>query len=140
MDKQPKTLNDLAPSQSGTILSVGNQSGAVKRRLVDMGLTPGTQVTVTKIAPLGDPIEVSLRGYSLSLRKADAAQIIMGQPQRLSLIHISLKPLFNRALQGLYPPGSTFKMITAIAGLEEGIVTPNTTIRDEGRYTWRPTS
>ena len=53
----PKTLNDLAPGQSGTILSVGNQSGAVKRRLVDMGLTPGTQVTVTKIAPLGDPLE-----------------------------------------------------------------------------------
>lgn len=77
-----KTLNDLTPGQHGTILSVGNQSGAVKRRLVDMGLTPGTQVTVTKIAPLGDPIEVSLRGYDLSLRKADAAQIIMGQPRR----------------------------------------------------------
>ena len=77
----PKTLNDLAPGQSGTILSVGNQSGAVKRRLVDMGLTPGTQVTVTKIAPLGDPLEVSLRGYELSLRKDDAAQIAMGQPR-----------------------------------------------------------
>ena len=78
------TLNDLKPGQSGTILSVGNQSGAVKRRLVDMGLTPGTQVTVTKVAPLGDPLEVSLRGYELSLRKADAAQITMGQPQRTS--------------------------------------------------------
>jgi len=77
-----KTLNDLSPGQSGTILSVGNQSGAVKRRLVDMGLTPGTQVKVTKIAPLGDPLEVSLRGYELSLRKADAAQIVMGQPRR----------------------------------------------------------
>ncbi len=63
---------------------MGNQSGAVKRRLVDMGLTPGTQVTITKIAPLGDPLEVSLRGYELSLRKADAAQIIMGQPKRQS--------------------------------------------------------
>ena len=86
MEKHPSphTLNDLKPGQSGTILSVGNQSGAVKRRLVDMGLTPGTQVTVTKIAPLGDPLEVSLRGYELSLRKADAAQIIMGQPKRQS--------------------------------------------------------
>ena len=84
MEKHPvqNTLNDLKPGQSGTILSVGNQSGAVKRRLVDMGLTPGTQVTVTKIAPLGDPLEVSLRGYELSLRKADAAQIRMGQPNR----------------------------------------------------------
>ena len=70
-----KTLNDLAPGQSGVILSVGNQSGAVKRRLVDMGLTPGTQVKVTKVAPLGDPLEVSLRGYELSLRRADARQI-----------------------------------------------------------------
>ncbi len=81
MEERKKTLEDLAPGQSGTILSVGNQSGTVKRRLVDMGLTPGTEVRVTKIAPLGDPIEVSLRGYSLSLRKADAAQIVMGQPR-----------------------------------------------------------
>ena len=81
MEERKKTLEDLAPGQSGTILSIGNKSGTVKRRLVDMGLTPGTEVRVTKIAPLGDPIEVSLRGYELSLRKADAAQIIMGQPR-----------------------------------------------------------
>ena len=78
-----QTLNDLQPGQSGTILAVGNQSGAVKRRLVDMGLTPGTEVRVTKIAPLGDPLEVSLRGYELSLRRADALQIEMG-PVRLA--------------------------------------------------------
>ena len=83
MEKE-KTLNDLKPGQSGTILSVGNRSGAMKRRLVDMGLTPGTQVKVTKVAPLGDPLEVSLRGYELSLRKDDAAQIVMGQPRRES--------------------------------------------------------
>ncbi len=49
-----------------------------------------------------------------------------------------LKPLFNRALQGLYAPGSTFKMVTAVAGLEEEIITPSTRIRDEGRYTYYP--
>jgi len=76
-----KTLQDLAPGQSGTILSVGNQSGSVKRRLIDMGLTPGTQIKVTKVAPLGDPLEVTLRGYELSLRKADAAQIQVGSPR-----------------------------------------------------------
>ena len=76
-----KTLENLAPGQSGTILSIANKSGTVKRRLVDMGLTPGTEVRVTKIAPLGDPIEVSLRGYELSLRKEDAGQIVMGQPR-----------------------------------------------------------
>lgn len=73
-----RALQDLTPGQRGTILSVGNQSGAVKRRLVDMGLTPGTEVAVKKIAPLGDPMEVSLRGYELSLRKEDAAQISIG--------------------------------------------------------------
>ena len=73
--RETKTLNDLAPGQGGIILSVGNQSGAVKRRLVDMGLTPGTQVTVTKVAPLGDPMELNVRGYELSVRKADAEMI-----------------------------------------------------------------
>ena len=77
-----RTLQSLLPGESGMILSVGNQSGAVKRRLVDMGLTPGTTVRVTKIAPLGDPLEVSLRGYELSLRKDDAAQIQIGVPRR----------------------------------------------------------
>ena len=80
-DGTKRTLNDLQPGQSGTILAVGNQSGAVKRRLVDMGLTPGTEVKVTKIAPLGDPLEVSLRGYELSLRRSDALQIEMGPVQ-----------------------------------------------------------
>ena len=76
------TLRELHPGQSGMILSVANQSGAVKRRLVDMGLTPGTVVTIRKIAPLGDPIEVTLRGYELSLRRDDAEQIVMGEPTR----------------------------------------------------------
>lgn len=69
------TLDHLQPGKSCEILSISNPSGAVKRRLTDMGLTPGTKVTLVKIAPFGDPMEVALRGYELSLRKADAAQI-----------------------------------------------------------------
>ena len=80
-ESQARTLQELSPGESGMIVSVGNQSGAVKRRLVDMGLTPGTVVKVTKIAPLGDPLEVSLRGYELSLRKEDAGQIQIGPVQ-----------------------------------------------------------
>ncbi len=80
MEQKTRTLESLSPGGSGTILSVGSSSGAVKRRLVDMGLTPGTQITLTKIAPLGDPLEVSLRGYELSLRRADAEQIQIGPP------------------------------------------------------------
>ena len=72
-----KSLEDLAPGERGVILRVGNEKGPVKRRLVDMGLTPGTEITVRRVAPLGDPIEVTVRGYELSIRKADAAQIEM---------------------------------------------------------------
>ena len=51
--------------------------GSVKRRIMDMGITKGTQVYVRKVAPLGDPIEVTVRGYELSLRKADAEMILV---------------------------------------------------------------
>ena len=70
-----KTLKDLNPGESGIVRDVGHKSVSVKRRLIDMGLTPGTKVTVRKKAPLGDPIEVRLRGYELSLRGDDAEQI-----------------------------------------------------------------
>ena len=73
--KSGGTLMDLEPGHSAVILKVGSDKGPVKRRLVDMGLTPGTTVTVRKVAPFGDPIEVNIRGYELSLRKEDAGQI-----------------------------------------------------------------
>ena len=73
--KKVDTLDHLSVGKSCEILSISNQSGAVKRRLIDLGLTPGTKVTLIKIAPFGDPMEVALRGYEMSLRKADAAQI-----------------------------------------------------------------
>ena len=72
-----KTLEEVQPGEQGIILRVGNDRGPVKRRLVDMGLTPGTQVMVRKVAPFGDPVELNLRGYELSLRKSDAAQILI---------------------------------------------------------------
>ena len=75
MKESVRTLDQLPVGGSCVIEQVGNQRGAVKRRLIDMGLTPGTVVKLIKTAPLGDPMEVQLRGYELSLRKADAAQI-----------------------------------------------------------------
>lgn len=86
---QKGTLEELAPGESGIILRAGNEKGPVKRRLVDMGLTPGTEITVRKIAPFGDPIEINVRGYELSLRREDAAQIAMAvgeEAQAASLI------------------------------------------------------
>ena len=69
-----KTLDCLAIGESGAIVKVHGE-GRVRRRLFDMGLTPGAEVYLRKIAPLGDPIEITLRGYELSLRKEEAANV-----------------------------------------------------------------
>lgn len=69
-----KTLNELKVGETGKIVRL-NGEGAVKRRMMDMGLTKGTEVTVRKVAPLGDPIELTVRGYELSIRKSEAATI-----------------------------------------------------------------
>ena len=68
------TLNELKPGQECAVVSIG-EKGTAKRRLMDMGITPGVQIKVIKVAPLGDPIEINVRGYELSLRKAEAANI-----------------------------------------------------------------
>ena len=68
------TLSELKIGSSGIITAVGGD-GALRRRLLDMGLTPKTKVMVRKVAPLGDAIELFLRGYELTLRKEDAKNI-----------------------------------------------------------------
>ncbi len=68
------TLKDLKPGQEGTVRSIG-EKGTARRRIMDMGVTPGAVVRVIKVAPLGDPIEINVRGYELSLRKDEADQI-----------------------------------------------------------------
>ena len=70
------TLDQLPVGASARIAGVGGK-GALRRRLLDMGLTPKTQVTVYKTAPLGDPIELHLRGYKLTLRLEDAQKITL---------------------------------------------------------------
>ena len=67
-------LSLLKPGKTGIITKVGGE-GALRRHLLDMGLTPKTAVMVRKTAPLGDPIELSLRGYELTIRRSDAEQI-----------------------------------------------------------------
>lgn len=68
------TLRDAAIGSTVTVKRL-NGEGAVKRRIMDMGLTKGAQVYVRKVAPLGDPVEITVRGYELSLRKADCEMI-----------------------------------------------------------------
>lgn len=69
-----KTLREIPIGQTAQVVKLHGE-GAIKRRIMDMGITRGTQVFVRKVAPLGDPIEVTVRGYELSLRKADAEMI-----------------------------------------------------------------
>ena len=67
-----KLLSQLKIGEQGTVVAV-NGEGAIRRRLFDMGITPGAEVYLRKKAPLGDPIEIAIRGYELTLRKAEAA-------------------------------------------------------------------
>ena len=69
-----KTLKDVKVGETATVAKLHGE-GPVKRRIMDMGITRGTQVFVRKVAPLGDPMEVAVRGYELSLRKADTEMI-----------------------------------------------------------------
>lgn len=69
-----KTLKEIACGQTVTVRRL-NGEGPVKRRIMDMGITKGIEIYVRKVAPLGDPVEVTVRGYELSLRKADAGMI-----------------------------------------------------------------
>ncbi len=69
-----KTLRDVGCGQTVTVSRLTGE-GPVKRRIMDMGITKGVSIFVRKVAPLGDPVEVTVRGYELSLRKADAEMI-----------------------------------------------------------------
>ena len=68
------TLQEIRPGKSVTVVKI-HGAGPLKRRLMEMGLTKGTRISVRKTAPLGDPIEINVRSYSLSLRKCDAALV-----------------------------------------------------------------
>lgn len=112
---------------------------------LDIGLQAYVENTLAAALPALDSEEVE--GAACVVLDVDSAELLAcASYPSYDLANFSadyteisqnpLKPLLNRAFQGLYPPGSTFKMITAVAGLEEGIITPSTRIRDEGRYTY----
>jgi ferrous iron transport protein A len=71
------TLKDLKVGETARVTKLTGE-GAVKRRIMDMGITRGVELFVRKVAPLGDPVEITVRGYELSLRKADAEMIEVG--------------------------------------------------------------
>lgn len=69
-----KTLRECAVGETVVVAKITGE-GALRRRMMDMGITKGTEVTIRKVAPLGDPIEVTVRGYELSIRRSEAEQI-----------------------------------------------------------------
>ncbi len=69
-----RTLREAKPGETVTVAKL-NGTGAVKRRIMDMGITKGCSIYIRKVAPLGDPVEVTIRGYELSLRKEDADMV-----------------------------------------------------------------
>ena len=69
-----KTIKDVKVGENGKVVKLHGE-GAIKRRIMDMGITKGVEFHVRKVAPLGDPVEITVRGYELSLRKADAEMI-----------------------------------------------------------------
>ena len=71
-----KKLNEFVPGQRGVVKRIAGE-GNIRRRLFDMGVTPGAPVKMRKLAPLGDPVEVPLRGYELTLRKNEAAWVLV---------------------------------------------------------------
>ncbi len=75
-ESQERTLRDVRIGETATVRRLKGE-GALKRHIMDMGITKGTDVFVRKVAPLGDPIEVTVRGYELSLRKSEAESILV---------------------------------------------------------------
>ena len=71
-----KQLDEFAIGETGVVKAVGGE-GKIKRRLFDMGITPGAEIFLRKKAPLGDPIEITIRGYELTLRKTEAQFVVM---------------------------------------------------------------
>lgn len=76
--KHMKTVKDMRVGQKASVVKVHGE-GALRRRIMDMGITKGVEIRLRKFAPLGDPMELTVRGYELSLRKADAEMIEIGE-------------------------------------------------------------
>ena len=73
-------LCDMTAGQSGRIVGFGSKRSRSRQKLLSMGLTPGTTLTVTRVAPMGDPVEIRVRGFALSLRK-DEAEVVLIEPK-----------------------------------------------------------
>ena len=81
-----KKLNEFSVGEKGVVLKIEGE-GKIRRRLFDMGVTPGAEIYLRKLAPLGDPLEITVRGYELTLRKAEASCVCMEARGQLARRH-----------------------------------------------------
>ena len=93
-----KKLNEFSVGERGAVVRIEGE-GQVYRRLLDMGITPGAEIVLRKLAPLGDPVEVTLRGYELTLRKAEAASVVMRSEGMAAVPALSAKEAKKAAKQ-----------------------------------------
>ena len=98
------TLKDLEIGKSAVIMSVGGK-GALRQHFLDMGMIPGAEVTVVKFAPMGDPMELQVHGYELTLRLAEAEQIEIEQIPKRSRSHARIEAVSDLAHPGLGEDG-----------------------------------
>lgn len=98
------TLKDLEIGKSAVITSVGGK-GALRQHFLDMGMIPGAEVTVVKFAPMGDPMELQVHGYELTLRLAEAEQIEIEQIPKRSRSHAGIEAVSDLAHPGLGEDG-----------------------------------
>ena len=75
--EERKRLSELKCGEKGHVYAVTSGDRRMRRHIVDMGITPGTEIKLIKLAPMGDPVEIELRGYTMSLRKADADSVVL---------------------------------------------------------------
>ena len=100
------TLRELQPGKTATILSVGGE-GALRQHLLDMGLIQGTEVTVVKYAPMGDPVELRIHGYELTIRLDDADKIMISKPHEAKW-HPECKPFKDPEAHPGYGEGGKY--------------------------------
>ncbi len=98
-------LDTLEIGKDAVVASVTSDDQALRQHILDMGLTPGTEVTMMKYAPMGDPLEIRLRGYELTLRKDDAAfkKVVSGEIHRL-ITQGEIQPIYRKWFESPIPP------------------------------------
>ena len=122
MSKKETTLKDLKVNEHGRILKVGGE-GALRQHFLDMGVIPGAEVTLVKFAPLGDPMELQIHGYELSLRLEDAGKIVIEKINERKNKHQRIETIVNHAHPGLGEDGIFHDKKTEVPLPEDEILT-----------------